>query len=236
VKEMSETKIPENRAYKVTLILLVGLAAFSTAMKDLNRLQELVRGVHEFTSHWRGTVLVALNEKPISTLPPTTESCPNDSPELIDSAADAGSSDGIAPGRDVEIETVDYETITEPEVGGKVEPVGSKKLNRDVPHLVRAKYAPARTIKEQISAKLGNGHWPARFEYKTFDRVVTLELPMKMVTDIKADALETEASPDFPLSLLGRINRKQSHGKTDNGRHEFMIKKFERSFSSRRAS
>ena len=47
---MNETKVPENRAYKVTLILLVGLAAFSTAMKDLNRLQgdgQQRSGVHE---------------------------------------------------------------------------------------------------------------------------------------------------------------------------------------------
>ena len=60
---MNETKVPENRAYKVTLILLVGLAAFSTAMKDLNRLQEMVSSVQEFTSQWRGTDLVMLNEE-----------------------------------------------------------------------------------------------------------------------------------------------------------------------------
>jgi len=235
---MNENKEPENRAYKVTLILLVGLAAFSTAMKDLNRLQEMVSSVQEFTSQWRGTDLVTLNEKTISTpiLTPisTNESCPNS--ELINSSAESGSREGIAPATGIETENVDCDTIAEPEVGGRVELVARRKANRNAPHLALAKYSPVRSLKEEISVKGRDGHWPARFEFKTSDRTVTLDLPITMLTDIKADALETEVSPDFPLSALRRINRKQSHPKTDNGRREFMLKRFERSFSSRRAS
>ncbi len=66
----------------MTLILLLGLAAFSTAMRELNRLQEMVSSVHGFTSQWRGADLVTLNEKPVSiqgTIP-AIESCPKDSP------------------------------------------------------------------------------------------------------------------------------------------------------------
>ena len=59
---------------------------------------------------------------------------------------------------------------------------------------------------------------------------------MTMVTDIKADAFENEVSPDFLLGLLGKIDRKQSHGKAETRRRELMIKRFERSISSRRAS
>jgi hypothetical protein len=233
VKEMKETKVPENKAYKVTLILLVGLAAFSTAVKDLNRLQEMVSSFQEFTSQWRGTDLVTLNDKPIS----TSESCPKDGMQRINFSAESGLSDGVALVRGIEIERIDYETIDEPEVGGKVEPVGSKKVNRKVPPLARAKYAPARNLKKvEISAMRRDGHWPARFEYKTFDRTISLDLPMTMVTDFKADALETEVSPTFPLNLLGRLSRKQPHGKTDNGRREFMLKRFERINNSRRAS
>jgi len=234
VKEMNKNKVPENRAYKATLILLVGLAAFSTAMRDLNRLQEMVSSVKEFTSQWRGTGLVMLNVESIS----TNESCPSYSQQLINSSAESDSSDGIAPARGIEIERNDYETITEPEVGGKVELVARKKASRNVPHLARAKYPPARLLNEAISAKRRDIHWPARFEYKTFERAVTLDLPMTIVTDIKTDTLETEVSPDFPLSLLGRIDHRQSHGKTDNGRREFMLmlKRFERNNSSRRAS
>ena len=99
---MNETKVPENRAYKVTLILLLGLAAFSTAMKELNRLHEMVSSVQEFTRQWRGTDLVTLNEKPSSTQETvsTNESCPNDSSPLINSSAESGLSDRIAAATD----------------------------------------------------------------------------------------------------------------------------------------
>lgn len=229
---MNDTKVPENRAYKVTLILLVGLAAFSTAMKDLNRLREMASSVQEFASQWRGTDLVTLNEKPISI--PNTGSCPH---ELINRGSESGSSDAIA-GANIDVES-DYETITQPEFGGNVELFVSTKPNRDVPRLARAvasRNAPARNSKAEMSAKLRDGHWPVRFEYKTDDRAVTLDLPITMLTRIKADALDPDGSPDSPLSLLGKINRKQWQGKSDNIRREFMIKRFERSFSSRRAS
>lgn len=229
---MNETKVPENKAYKVTLILLVGLAAFSTAMKDLNRLQEIVSSVREFTSQSRGADVAMLNVDSI----PASESCPNDSPELINSSAESGSSDDIARPRGLEIESVAYEAVTEPEVGGNVELVSSRKVNRNVPNLARAKYAPARNLKTETSAKRRDGSWPAHFEFKTSDRTVTLDLPVTMLTHIKADGFEAELSREFPQSLLGRINRKQSHGKTDNVRREVMIKRFERSYGSRRAS
>ena len=232
---MNKSKELENKAYKVTLIVLVGLAAFSTAMKDLNRLREMVSSVHEFTSQWQGTDLVTLNDKTISTPISTAGSCPNKSPELINPSAETGASDDTAAPTDTEIESIDSD-ITEPEVGGKVELLASRKMIRNVPQLARARYSPARTLKEEISAKRRGGHWPAHFEFRTKDRVVTLDLPLTMMTDIKADDFEAEVSPDFPLSLLGKTNRKQSHGKTDNGRREIMIKRFERSFSSRRAS
>lgn len=228
---MKETKVPENRAYKVTVILLVGLAAFSTAMKDLNRLKGMVSSVQEFTSQWRGTDSVALNEQPNS----TNESCPNDIQQAINSSVESGSGDGSASASALEIAEIDCETIAEPEVGGKVELVASTRANRSVAHLARAKYAPARNLKEEISATRRAGNWPARVEYKTFDRTVTLDLPMTMINDIKGD-LETAGSPDFRLSLLDRLSRKQSRGKSDNVRREFIFKRFERNSSSRPAS
>jgi hypothetical protein len=228
---MNENKVPENRAFKVTLILLVGLAAFSTAMKDLNRLQVMVGSVQEFTSQWRGTDLAMLNVDSIT----ANKLCPNDSRQLINSFPESGVRDGNAQAIGNEIEGIDCETIAEPEVGGKVEPVVNMNATRSAPRLGRARNVPTRNLKDEISARRREGHWPVRFEYKTFDRSVTLDLPMTMITDIKADALETD-SPDFPVSLLGRMSRKQLHGKTDNGRRELILKRFERNISFRRAS
>ncbi|MFN2510772.1 MAG: hypothetical protein ABR568_04935 [Pyrinomonadaceae bacterium] len=237
---MNKTKQLENKAYKVTLIVLVGLAAFSTAMRDLNRLREMVSSVHGFTSQWQGTDLVMLDDTTISTPVSTpfspTGSCPNKSLEPINSAAGSGESDGTSQATDNEIDSIDYDTVNQPELGGKAELLASTKMNRNVPQLARARYAAARTPRNEISARRRDSDWPAHFEFKTNDRVVTLDLPLTMIHDMKADDFEGEVSPDFPLSLLGRTNRKQSHGKTDNGRREIMIKRLERSFSSRRAS
>lgn len=232
---MNKTKQLENKAYKVTLMVLVGLAAFSTAMRDLNRLRGMLSSVHEFTRQWQGTDLVMLNDETIS-IPVMTETCPNKSPEPINSWAGSGESDDTSPATDNEIDSTDSDNVHEPEVGGKVELQASRKMNRNVPQLARAKYAPARTPRGEISAKLRGGQWPSHFEFRTNDRIVTLDLPMTMIHDMKGDDFEGGVSPDFTLSLLGKTNRKQSHGKTDNGRREIMIKRFERSLSSRRAS
>jgi hypothetical protein len=229
VKEMNEKRVPENRAYKVTLILLVGLAAFSTAMRDLNRLREMVNGVQEFTSQWRGSDSVAMNENPIATV----ESCPKDIQELINSSVESGERHSVALAGIDEVDGVDCETIAEPEVGAKVELVGSKKSNRSVARLARAKYSPPRNPGEEFSMTQ-QGKWPVRFEYKTFDRTVTLDLPVMMVNEIKGE-FDANGAPNVPLSF-GKVGRKQSHGKADTGRREFIFKRLDRVISSRRAS
>lgn len=230
---MNNSKVPENKAYKVTLILLLGLAAFSTAMKDLNRLQELVSSAQEFTDQWRGAELIAVNDKAISLV---EGSCPNDASQLAKASAESDSSDRVAAGTAIEIERIDGDSIAEPAVGGNVEVVALRKANRSASRLARPKYAQAKTFKGEISAKSRHSSWPERFEFKTVDGHVTLDLPVTVLTDIKAAAFEAERSADFPLSLLGRISRKQPSGRTGNGRRELILKRLEGSSSLRRAS
>jgi hypothetical protein len=238
VKEMNETKKPENRAYQVTLVLLLGLAAFTTAMKEQNRLHQMVSSVHEFTRQWRGSDLVTLKESPVSIqgTTPTIESCPNDSPSATNSSSESGLSGLIAAATDGYVERMDYETITEPEIGAKVELVAGKRVNRNLPRSARPRFAPARNLKEEMSWIRPDSNWRTRFEHKTLDRSVTVQLPMIMVADIKPDAFENEVSPDFLLGLLGKIDRKQWRGKAETRKRELIIKGFERSISSRRAS
>ncbi|MCM3869471.1 MAG: hypothetical protein ND895_02070 [Pyrinomonadaceae bacterium] len=234
---MNETKKPENRAYKVTLILLLGLAAFTTAMKELNRLHEMVSSVHGFARQWRGSDLVTRKEKPasIEVTVPSIESCPNDGTSAINSSAESGLSGLIAAATDGYVEKMDYETIAEPEVP-KVDLAIGKRANRNVPQASRPRFAPARNLKEEISWISADGNWPARVEHKTLDRRVTVQLPMIVVNDIKPDAFENEVSPDFLLGLLGKIERKHSRGKAETRKREIVIKGFERSINFRRAS
>ena len=144
---MNEPKAPENRAYKVTLILLLGLAAFSTAMKELNRVHEMVSSVQEFTRQWRGTDLVTLNQKPVS----TNQSCSNDNPHLIIASAGSGSGDSTAAVSDVDIHQIAFDTIPEPELGARVDWIAGQSAKRNLPQLARAKYAPAGNPKTEIT-------------------------------------------------------------------------------------
>lgn len=232
-EEMKNSKVPENRAYKVTLILLLGLAAFSTAMKDLNRLQELVSSAQEFTNQWRGADLTAANDKAVSTV---EDSCPNDAAHLANSSAESGSNASVAAGTAIDIERIDGDSIAESAVGGNVEMVALRKANRSGSRLARPKYSRAKTLKGETSAKSRHGNWIERFEFKTVDGHVTLDLPVTVFTDIKAAAFDAEASSDFPLSLLGRNSRKQPSGRTGNGRRELILKRIEGSSSLRRSS
>lgn len=220
---MSETKVPENKAYKVTLILLVGLAAFSTALKDLNNLQDMVSSVRDFSTKWRGTDLAMLNVESV----PIIESCPDNRTHPIESSDESDSIESVVPDRGIE-----SVWGSEPEVGGKVEMVASRRADHRMA-VTRARHTLARNAVKELSAKRRDGGWPARFEFKTFDHVVTLDLPLNS-GDI--EAFETGMPRDVSLGLLRKVNRKQTHGKIENGSREFILKRFERSISTRRAS
>lgn len=228
---MNNSKVPENKAYKVTVILLLGLAAFSTAMKDLNRLQELVSSAQDLTDKWRGADVIALNEKTISTV---EDSCPNDPSQLATSSDDSDSSDSVAAGTAIDIERIYGDSIAEPAVGGNVEVAALRKANRTVSRLshFRLRYDQAKSLKVETSAKIRHGDWPQRFEFKTFDRQVTLDLPITVFPDIKGAAIDAENSSHFPLSLLGR---KLPSARSGNGRRELILKRLEANTSLRRA-
>lgn len=57
----------ENKAYKVALILLIGLAVLSGARKDLNELRSLASDVHAFTNHWLGGIMPLVHARPVAT-------------------------------------------------------------------------------------------------------------------------------------------------------------------------
>ena len=228
---MNQTKAPEHKAYKVTLILLVGLASFSTAMKDLNRLQELVSGVQGFTNKWRGTEVVTRNEKQTAVASTQAVSC-----QQGNSSTPSAGEQLIAAATGTGTEMLDYDEMSEPEIGGGVELLSSKATNRSMARVSRTRYIPAKSLRGEFSARNGDKHRPAHFEYKTFDRVVSFDIPMSLFHDIKADENEIPVAAQVPMSLLNRISRRQSRSKSDNGKREFIFRTIERNVAARPAS
>lgn len=134
MKEMTN-QAPEKIRYKVIIILLVGLVAYSTAMRDLNRLQEMVSSIQEVATGWLDAGLVTANAKDKHA---GEVSC---SSSLLQSdfAADFRWSGRVAPGLAIEIKGLNGEIKAEPATGSDVEVVASKRSNRSDPNSVEIK-------------------------------------------------------------------------------------------------
>ena len=52
----------EKKSYRVLLLLIVGLAAFSSAMKELNKVQELTLQTGQFVAQWTHSLSAETNE------------------------------------------------------------------------------------------------------------------------------------------------------------------------------
>src|SRR4030095_8133211 len=66
----------EKASYRIILLLVVGLAAFSSAMKELNQIQQLSLDASRLMAQWSGTIVPV--EVPQTPQPPMivkTESC-----------------------------------------------------------------------------------------------------------------------------------------------------------------
>jgi hypothetical protein len=111
-------------------------------------------------------------------------------------------------------------------------------VNRNLQKPSRVRYSPAKNAKnsgeELLSIRRG-ANWPARYEFKTFDRAVTVELPLTVIRHMTADDFEPGVSPDF-LRLLDKAGRKHPDNLSESRKRELIIKKFERAVNSRRAS
>jgi len=119
----------------VILILLVSLAAFSNALRDLNRLQELVSSLQEFSGEWLGSGLNTVEAKEIS----ASESlC---LPELaqVDTTEEFRWNGRIAPGSAIEIKGINGDLTTEAATSDLVEVIARKKARRSNPSGVAIK-------------------------------------------------------------------------------------------------
>ncbi len=134
VKEMM-TQAPEKMRYKVIIILLVGVAAYSTAMKDLNRLQELVGSVQEVASGWLDAGLVTANAKDTYV---GEVSCSNNILQS-ESATEFRWSGRVAPGLAIEVKGINGDIKAEAANRAEAEVVALKRSTHNDPGSVEIK-------------------------------------------------------------------------------------------------
>ena len=66
----------QNRSYRIILLLAVGLTAFSSAMKELNQVQQLTLDASRLVAQWSGKIVPAeVPQTPEPTLAKRAESC-----------------------------------------------------------------------------------------------------------------------------------------------------------------
>ena len=130
------TQTPEKKRYKFVLILLVGLAAYSSAIRDLNNLKETVAGIYEFTNSWIDAGLITANAKHISA---EETSCTASALLTQGSAPEFRWKGRVAPGLSVEIRGINGDISAEPASGDEVEVVANRKAARSDPNSVNLK-------------------------------------------------------------------------------------------------
>ena len=142
----------EKKSYRVLLLLIVGLAAFSSAMNELNQLQKLTFQAGSLLASWSDTVMPTASassavvpatcvESVVIPPVPPVPSMPNLPQTVMLSALSQETSRSddfrwngvIAPGASIEIKGINGEITAEPSGGPEVQVVAEKRSrNSDV--------------------------------------------------------------------------------------------------------
>jgi len=138
VKEPNTTRTPD-KAYKVIIILLVSLAAFSSALRDLNRLQEVVGSLQEFSGELLGVGLNTAEAKGISASESLCLQGLAERVQGVNATEEFRWSGRIAQGSAIEIKGINGDLTTEAATGDQVEVIAKKKARRSNPDGVAIK-------------------------------------------------------------------------------------------------
>ncbi len=133
----------EKKSYRVLLLLIVGLAAFSSAMNELNQMQNLTFQAGKLMASWSETVMPTAS----ASSPVIATSCvesvvaasvPQNMmfasfPQNVSRSDDFRWSGAVAPGASIEVKGINGEIVAEPTGGSEVQVVAEKRSrNSDV--------------------------------------------------------------------------------------------------------
>ena len=126
MKNTEVNQTHDKKSYRVILILLIGLAAFSSTIKELNQLRASVSEVAQFIGEWGGTVIPTANARTITKV----EHCSADVAAQNARSDEFRWSGRIAPGAAVEIKGINGDITAEPATDGEVQVVAVKSSRR----------------------------------------------------------------------------------------------------------
>ena len=119
--------VGEKKSYRVLLLLVVGLAAFSSAMNELNQLQELTFQAGKLIAAWSDIVEPTAS----ANSPVITKSCIESSiQKSLDQSDEFRWNGRVAQGATIEVKGINGEIVAEPASGPDVEVIALKKSRR----------------------------------------------------------------------------------------------------------
>jgi len=113
--------------------------------------------------------------------------------------------------------------------------VVARTVNGDVT-IETAGTAEAQTVNGSIEAALGRADWSGRIDFKTVNGSITLELPVDLHTDLRAQTVNGGIETDFPLQIQGRLIRTRVNGRIGNGGRELSLETVNGSIRLRKAA
>ncbi|HLZ45670.1 MAG TPA: DUF4097 family beta strand repeat-containing protein [Gemmatimonadales bacterium] len=72
--------------------------------------------------------------------------------------------------------------------------------------------AEASTVNGSVYAEMGRADWTNDLEFSTVNGGITLLLPGKLDTDIRANTVNGDIETDWPLTVSGRFSQRRVHG------------------------
>jgi hypothetical protein len=72
--------------------------------------------------------------------------------------------------------------------------------------------AEASTVNGSVYAQMGRADWTNDLEFSTVNGGITLILPGKLDTEIRANTVNGDIETDWPLMISGRFNNRRLHG------------------------
>lgn len=101
--------------------------------------------------------------------------------------------------------------------------------------------AEASTVNGSIKALMGNANWPGDLRFNTVNGSITLELPVSLSANVRAETLNGDLSSDFPMNTQsaeegGRGRPKRINATIGAGGRSLVLKTVNGDISLRRAS
>jgi len=123
---MNQNPNKEARRYRVILFLVIGVAALSSAIKELNEVRQLAMTAGEFVARWSDVIIPTANART-----PVSETCIAPTVSEWQQKEDEFRWSGIvAQGQAIEIKGINGDIAAESTTGGEVQVVAYKKGRR----------------------------------------------------------------------------------------------------------